>query len=148
MSGSRAKPVRHQEDQQQADMHRGAMSRAQAPPSSSLPPRGFPHRTLANLSSELGDERPLATCAFRPDGSQLAVGSWSGAVKLWTMPECSHTSAFAAHSDRITGAPGLALQQAALYSAHHGCAPITALCMFPEAHAWGLPLNCVHPPGA
>ena len=61
-------------------------------------------RSLSNLSSELGDERPLATCAFRPDGSQLAVGSWSGLVKLWVMPDCAQPSAFRAHDDRITGA--------------------------------------------
>ena len=67
-------------------------------------------RSMATQSSELGDERPLVACAFRPDGAQLAVGSWTGLVKLWASPACSLEATYRCHDDRITGAapsPGL-----------------------------------------
>ena len=37
---------------------------------------------------EVGDVRPLSHCAFSPDPktSYLATASWSGLVKLWTVP--------------------------------------------------------------
>ena len=58
---------------------------------------------MSTQSSELGDDRPLVACAFRPDGGQLAVGSWTGLVKLWATPACSLDATHRCHDDRITG---------------------------------------------
>ncbi|KAK9801407.1 hypothetical protein WJX73_007477 [Symbiochloris irregularis] len=60
-------------------------------------------RTIANQSSEIGDERPIMACAFRPDGQQLATAAWSGLFKLWQMPLCQRSLTVRAHQDRITG---------------------------------------------
>lgn len=62
-------------------------------------------RTVANQSSEIGDERPIVACAFRPDGRQLATGAWSGLLKLWSLPHCERELTIKAHQDRITGGP-------------------------------------------
>ena len=60
-------------------------------------------RSMSTQSSELGDDRPLVACAFRPDGGQLAVGSWTGLIKLWSNPACSLAASHRCHDDRITG---------------------------------------------
>jgi U4/U6 small nuclear ribonucleoprotein PRP4 len=60
-------------------------------------------RSLANQASEVGDERPIAGCAFSPDGSQLATGAWSGTVKVWAMPSLAKQLTIKAHSERVTG---------------------------------------------
>lgn len=59
--------------------------------------------TMANQSSEVGDDRPIAACQFSPDGTRLASGAWSGAVKVWSMPDCQKQLTIKAHSERITG---------------------------------------------
>ena len=61
-------------------------------------------RTVSNQSSEIGDERPISACAFRPDGAQLATAAWSGLLKLWSLPHCQRQLTIKAHQDRITGA--------------------------------------------
>lgn len=55
-------------------------------------------------STEIGDDRPLACCAFSPSGQQLASAAWSGLVKLWDMPACAKQLTIKAHDTRITGA--------------------------------------------
>lgn len=60
---------------------------------------------ISNQSSEFADERPISACRFSPDGSHLASTSWSGHLKLWTMPTCQHHQTIRAHQDRITGEP-------------------------------------------
>ncbi|GAB4822458.1 hypothetical protein N2152v2_009504 [Parachlorella kessleri] len=60
-------------------------------------------KTLINQSSEIGDERPIVGCAFAPDGAHLATGSWSGALKVWTSPDCQKQLTIKAHTERITG---------------------------------------------
>lgn len=59
---------------------------------------------VVNLRSEIGDERPIAACAFAPLGDQLAAGAWNGAVKLWSVPDCRRLASFVATDTRITGA--------------------------------------------
>lgn len=60
-------------------------------------------RILANQASEIGDERPIAGCAFSPDGSQLTTGAWSGTVKVWAMPSLQKRLTIKAHEERVTG---------------------------------------------
>lgn len=60
-------------------------------------------KTLINQSSEIGDDRPIVGCAFSPDGKQLATGSWSGSLKVWSSPECQKLLTVKAHTERITG---------------------------------------------
>jgi hypothetical protein len=55
-------------------------------------------------SSEIGDERPVAACAFAPDGATLATASWSGRLKLWRAPGSEKLLTVQAHDTRITGA--------------------------------------------
>merc|ERR1719253_1039167 len=45
-------------------------------------------KNLFSEVSQVGDNRPLSHCAFSPDAktSYLATASWSGNVKLWTVP--------------------------------------------------------------
>ena len=58
---------------------------------------------LENRSSQVGDDRPISTCAFCGDGTILATGSWSGMVKLWTTPECAlrENGALRGHTERV-----------------------------------------------
>ncbi|EFN58103.1 hypothetical protein CHLNCDRAFT_20357 [Chlorella variabilis] len=60
-------------------------------------------RAMANQASEIGDERPIAGCAFSPDGSQLATGAWSGTLKVWAMPSLTKQLTIKAHTERVTG---------------------------------------------
>ncbi|CAI5504673.1 unnamed protein product [Closterium sp. Naga37s-1] len=40
--------------------------------------------TTHSLVSEIGDERPISTCALSPDASLLATSGWSGTCRLWS----------------------------------------------------------------
>jgi U4/U6 small nuclear ribonucleoprotein PRP4 len=60
-------------------------------------------RAMVNQASEIGDERPIAGCAFSPDGSQLATGAWSGSIKVWAMPSLQKQLTIKAHAERVTG---------------------------------------------
>ena len=58
-------------------------------------------RALENSSSQIGDERPVSACKFRPDGAMLASASWSGAVKLWDVPSCALRATLRGHTERV-----------------------------------------------
>lgn len=58
---------------------------------------------MVNQSSEIGDERPISSCQFSPDGARLATGAWSGTVKVWAMPTCQKQLTIKAHNERVTG---------------------------------------------
>lgn len=45
-------------------------------------------RAVSNECSQIGDIRPLSFCQFSPDSKILAVSSWSGLCKLWSIPDC------------------------------------------------------------
>lgn len=45
-------------------------------------------RAVTNECSQIGDVRPLSYCEFSPNGKILAVASWSGLCKLWSVPDC------------------------------------------------------------
>ncbi|EDQ87922.1 uncharacterized protein MONBRDRAFT_37807 [Monosiga brevicollis MX1] len=65
-------------------------------------------RTLARLqefiaqASEVGDTRPLSHCRFSPDGKSLAISSWSGLVKLWSVPDCKLQKTLKGHEERVS----------------------------------------------
>ncbi|KAK9810076.1 hypothetical protein WJX72_004396 [[Myrmecia] bisecta] len=60
-------------------------------------------KAVIQQSSEIGDERPISSCAFQPGGRVLATAAWSGLVKLWGMPGGNKQLTIKAHDDRITG---------------------------------------------
>ncbi|KAI9498551.1 WD40-repeat-containing domain protein [Zychaea mexicana] len=60
-------------------------------------------KNYTNWASQIADERPVAQCAFTPDASMLVTGAWSGALKLWSVPQCEQVMQFRGHTDRIGG---------------------------------------------
>ncbi|KAI0305820.1 U4/U6 snRNP-specific spliceosomal protein [Multifurca ochricompacta] len=60
-------------------------------------------KTLSNLGSQIGDERPISLVRFAPNSEILATGSWSGTVKLWNVPACTPIRTLRGHGDRVGG---------------------------------------------
>ncbi|KAJ3390607.1 U4/U6 small nuclear ribonucleoprotein Prp4 [Lobulomyces angularis] len=60
-------------------------------------------KSLATFSSQFGDDRPLSYCTFAPNSKILATGSWSGPVKLWSVPESELLFTLKGHKDRVSG---------------------------------------------
>lgn len=58
---------------------------------------------FSNLGSQIGDERPISQVRFAPNNKILATGSWSGTVKLWSVPACTPIHALRGHTDRVGG---------------------------------------------
>ncbi|XP_077241497.1 WD-40 repeat family protein / small nuclear ribonucleoprotein Prp4p-like protein [Tasmannia lanceolata] len=52
--------------------------------------------------SEIGDDRPLSGCSFSNDGTLLATSAWSGAIKLWSMPQVNKVATLKGHTERAT----------------------------------------------
>ena len=44
-------------------------------------------QSLSNKCSQVGDERPLSSCAISPDTTLALIGSWSNEIRLWTVPD-------------------------------------------------------------
>ena len=61
------------------------------------------HQKIANLGSQIGDERPISQVRFAPNNEILATGSWSGTVKLWNVPACTPIRSLRGHTDRVGG---------------------------------------------
>lgn len=61
------------------------------------------YQKIANLGSQIGDERPISQVRFAPNNDILATGSWSGTVKLWNVPACTPIRSLRGHSDRVGG---------------------------------------------
>lgn len=60
-------------------------------------------RRLAQISSEIGDDRPIQGVQFSPDGSTVATCGWGGSVALWTADgSCKRVWAFRAAAERLT----------------------------------------------
>eukprot|EP01135_Chromosphaera_perkinsii_P002246 Nk52_evm32s221 gene=Nk52_evmTU32s221 len=59
-------------------------------------------REMINMSSQIGDTRPLSYCQFSPNGSLLATSSWSGLCKLWKVPDCTEERVFTGHNERVS----------------------------------------------
>ncbi len=91
---------------------------------------------LANQCSVFGDGRPIAACAFSPDGAALATASWSGLLKLWDGATCEHRLTVRAHAEniRVTGAPWLDVSRSGVGSVGFGhCVLRVAACRFGKA---------------
>ncbi|GAX79451.1 hypothetical protein CEUSTIGMA_g6892.t1 [Chlamydomonas eustigma] len=58
--------------------------------------------SLAQQSSEMGDDRPVSGCQFSPDGQLLAICGWGGNVTLWNAVGCSKRLSARAHEERCT----------------------------------------------
>lgn len=61
--------------------------------------------TLVNQASEIGDERPLTSCEFSPQGLLFASASVAGTLKVWDVPDLHKTLTIKAHDARVTGKP-------------------------------------------
>eukprot|EP01128_Nolandella_sp_AFSM9_P004549 TRINITY_DN2054_c0_g1_i1.p1 TRINITY_DN2054_c0_g1~~TRINITY_DN2054_c0_g1_i1.p1 ORF type:complete len:567 (+),score=124.63 TRINITY_DN2054_c0_g1_i1:97-1701(+) len=55
---------------------------------------------FTEISSTVGDLRPLSQCEFSPDGTMLATSSWTGAVKVWNVKTSKATTTIRAHRQR------------------------------------------------
>ncbi|ORZ35049.1 U4/U6 snRNP-specific spliceosomal protein [Catenaria anguillulae PL171] len=60
-------------------------------------------RTWTSIASQIVDERPTSFVTFAPDGKSLATGSFGGAIKLWTVPQCNPIAELRGHQARIGG---------------------------------------------
>ncbi|KIY51317.1 U4/U6 snRNP-specific spliceosomal protein [Fistulina hepatica ATCC 64428] len=60
-------------------------------------------KKFMNMGSQIGDERPVSQVRFAPNCEILATGSWSGTVKLWSVPACTTIRALRGHTDRVGG---------------------------------------------
>ncbi|RLN87006.1 hypothetical protein BBJ28_00004838 [Nothophytophthora sp. Chile5] len=58
---------------------------------------------MANIASQNGDVRPLASVRYSPDGAHVATGSWSSLVKVWDATSAVEVKVFRGHEDRVTG---------------------------------------------
>lgn len=65
--------------------------------------------TLVNQASEIGDERPLTSCEFSPQGLLFASASVAGTIKVWDVPDLHKTLTIKAHDARVTGEPFILL---------------------------------------
>lgn len=54
-------------------------------------------RGFTNYCSQVGDIRPLSFCRFSPNSKMIAVSSWSGLCKLWSVPDCNLIKTFTGH---------------------------------------------------
>eukprot|EP00180_Rhodochaete_pulchella_P003534 Plantae.Rhodophyta-Rhodochaete_pulchella.ctg6134.p1 GENE.Plantae.Rhodophyta-Rhodochaete_pulchella.ctg6134~~Plantae.Rhodophyta-Rhodochaete_pulchella.ctg6134.p1 ORF type:complete len:360 (+),score=40.26 Plantae.Rhodophyta-Rhodochaete_pulchella.ctg6134:135-1082(+) len=73
-----------------------------------------------SLSSTVGDQRPLSSCALSPSGvgePAVATGSWSGVVKIWGLPQCSLKWTLRGHEERVSSVAYHPLQENVLASA-------------------------------
>ncbi|KAJ1568405.1 hypothetical protein HK096_006613, partial [Nowakowskiella sp. JEL0078] len=59
-------------------------------------------KTYVTFSSQFGDERPLSCVSFSPNSQSLAIGSWSGNIKLWGVPKCELLRTFKGHKDKVS----------------------------------------------
>jgi U4/U6 small nuclear ribonucleoprotein PRP4 len=55
-------------------------------------------RGFSNYCSQIGDQRPLSYCSFSPNSKLLAISSWSGVCKLWTVPDCNVVRTYNGHN--------------------------------------------------
>jgi U4/U6 small nuclear ribonucleoprotein PRP4 len=55
------------------------------------------------LGSQIASERALAGLRLSPDGNTVAVGSWSGSVKLMALPNIEERTVLRGHNDIVSG---------------------------------------------
>ncbi|KAJ1947293.1 hypothetical protein FBU59_001891 [Linderina macrospora] len=60
-------------------------------------------KSYANMGSQVGDDRPLSRGIFSPDSKHFLTSSWTGHIKLWSIPDCQHIRTYRGHTDRVGG---------------------------------------------
>ncbi|WRT65074.1 uncharacterized protein IL334_002016 [Kwoniella shivajii] len=60
-------------------------------------------KTFNNLGSQFGDDRPLSTIRFSPNGQYILTSSWTGDSKIWDLPNLNLVSTKKGHTDKIGG---------------------------------------------
>lgn len=58
-------------------------------------------RSLTAIGSQIGDTRPISFCQFSPNSKLLATASWSGLIKLWSVPEFKELKTLTGHSQHV-----------------------------------------------
>ncbi|XP_063390832.1 U4/U6 small nuclear ribonucleoprotein Prp4 isoform X1 [Cydia fagiglandana] len=59
---------------------------------------------VAIYCSQVGDTRPISFCRFSSDSQMLITSSWSGLVKVWSVPECQELQVLKGHTCNVSGA--------------------------------------------
>lgn len=61
-------------------------------------------QTFTNLGSQFGDDRPLSTIRFSPNSQLLLTTSWTGAAKVWDLPNLNQVAVRRGHTEKVGGA--------------------------------------------
>lgn len=64
----------------------------------------YPVQTFNNLGSQFGDDRPLSTIRFSPNSKLILTTSWTGAAKVWDLPNLNQVAVRRGHVEKIGGA--------------------------------------------
>lgn len=93
--------------------------------------------SLENRSSQVGDDRPISTCAFCSNGAMLATGSWSSMIKVWSTPECAMREGgrLRGHTERVNS---VAFHPEAARSLSPGAANLASGAADKNVHLWSL----------
>eukprot|EP00054_Salpingoeca_dolichothecata_P004205 m.29833 g.29833 ORF g.29833 m.29833 type:complete len:523 (+) comp14416_c0_seq1:3-1571(+) len=109
------------------------------------------HATLKNFQntcSQVGDARPASFCRLSPDASMLATGSWRGACKVWSIPNCELKLNLRGHTDRIGN---VVWHPEATKTAHPSSTNLASCSSDGLVHLWSLekdtPLHTLRPQG-
>ncbi|CAH0730682.1 unnamed protein product, partial [Brenthis ino] len=54
--------------------------------------------------SQIGDTRPVSFCRFSSDSQMLITSSWSGLVKVWSVPSCTELQVLKGHTCNVSAA--------------------------------------------
>jgi U4/U6 small nuclear ribonucleoprotein PRP4 len=56
--------------------------------------------SYSESSSTIGDSRPLSSCSYNFDGTQIVTASWTGDLKVWDISTCTCTKKLIGHTER------------------------------------------------
>ncbi|XP_072941312.1 uncharacterized protein U4-U6-60K [Epargyreus clarus] len=54
--------------------------------------------------SQIGDTRPISFCRFSSDSQMLITSSWSGLIKVWSVPDCTLLRTLKGHTCNVSAA--------------------------------------------
>lgn len=58
-------------------------------------------QSLTLECSQVGDDRPISHCTFNYDSRLLLTASWSGMLKLWSVPDCELLQTLRGHTSYV-----------------------------------------------